>query len=236
VAIAFGLGSGAQAISGFGFALISIPLASLVLSPTDAVVAQTIAGTVLSIVMAWQFRADADVPVMRRSIPAMLCGIPIGLLVVNRVSDRGLRLMVGFAVLVAATAIATGYRIRSQRHALVDAYAGFMSGMLTMTTGTSGPPLVITLAGRNAPPATFRATLQALFAVANLVSLPAFALAGKITGAGLRASAIAFVPTILGRVVGERVFRRLNPESFRKVVLTMLFLAGAVAVAKALSG
>jgi uncharacterized protein len=236
VAIAFALGSGAQAISGFGFALISIPLASLVLPPTDAVVAQTIAGSILSFVMAWQYRADADVPVIRRSVPAMIVGIPIGLAVVSRVNDRGLRLMVGVAVLVAATAIATGYRITSQRHGLIDSTAGLVSGVLTMTTGTTGPPLVITLAGRNASPATFRATLQAMFAVANALSLPAFALAGKITGAGVTASAIALVPTMLGRVAGERVFRRLNPDSFRKVVLVMLFLAGSVAIVKAIAG
>ncbi len=234
--VAFALGSGAQAVSGFGFALISIPLASLVVSTTDAVVMQTLAGCMLSVVMAWQYRADADLPTCRVVVPTAFLGIPVGMLIASRVSDRGLRFAVGVAVLVAATAIATGYRIRSARTGLVNGFAGFVSGVLSSTTGTNGPPLVIALAGRDAPPATFRATLQVAFAASNVLLVPAFIITGKVTEIGLKGAAIALVPTIAGRAFGERVFRRLNPERFRRVVLVMLFLAGSVALGNSIFG
>ncbi len=236
ICFAFALGSCAQAITGFGFALISIPTASLVVGTTDAVVIQTLAGCVLSIAMAWQYRADADRAVLRTVLPTSILGIPVGILIASRVPDRGLRFAVGIAVIVAATAIATGYRITSKRTGLVNGTAGFVSGVLSATTGTNGPPLVIALAGRNASPAAFRATLQVAFAVSNLVLVPAFILTGKVTETGLRGTAVALVPTIAGRVFGERVFRRLDPARFRRVVLGMLFLAGAVALVKAAIG
>jgi uncharacterized protein len=232
VGVAFALGSAAQAITGFGFALIAIPLASLVLSPTDAVVAQTLAGSLISFVMAWQYRTDLDRPTAARVTPWMIAGMPFGLLVATQVSDDALRLSVGVCVIGAAIAIATGVRIRSHRVRLVDGVAGAISGVLATTTGTNGPPLVITLAGRDTPPLSFRSTLQFLFALGNLVSLPLFAAAGQITSSGTRAGAIAIVPTVAGRLFGERIFRRLNPESFRTLVLVMLFLAGAVAITR----
>jgi uncharacterized protein len=236
IAFAFALGSCAQAISGFGFALISIPLASLVVGTTDAVVSQTLAGCVLSLAMAWQYRADADRAVLRTVLPTSFAGIPVGILIVSRVPDRWLRFAVGVAVIIAAVAIATGYRIRSKRTGLVNGTAGFVSGVLSATTGTNGPPLVIALAGRDASPAAFRATLQVAFAASNVVLVPAFIVSGKVTQTGLIGAAIALVPTILGRVFGERVFRRLDPTKFRRIVLSMLFVAGIVALGKALVG
>jgi uncharacterized protein len=233
VCLCFALGSFAQALSGFGFALIAIPLASLVMAPIDAVVIQTLAGFVMSCIMAWQYRADADRDVLRRVVPASLVGIPIGMLIANVASDRALRFGVGIAVLVAATAIATGYRIRTSRTSAVDGFAGFVSGVLAATTGTNGPPLVIALAGRDAEPLAFRATLQAAFAIANIVLVPLFIWNGKVTRVGVIGSAIAIVPTVLGRVIGERIFATLDKARFRRVVLTMLFIAGTVALVKA---
>ncbi len=236
ICVAFALGSFAQAVSGFGFALISIPLASLLIGPTDAVVIQTLAGCVMSFWMAWQYRADADREMLRTVVPLSILGIPVGLLIASNIPDRALRFGVGVAVLVAAVAIATGFRIRSKRVRLVNGLAGFISGVLGATTGTNGPPLVIALAGRDASPKSFRATLQAVFAVANLVLVPAFVVTGKVTRTGVIGTAVAVVPTVLGRLVGEKVFVRLNPATFRRIVLSMLFLAGSLALGKSIIG
>jgi uncharacterized protein len=236
VAISFVIGSFAQSISGFGFTLISVPLISLVVAPSDAVVGQTMAGGLMSIYMAWQLREDRDNEMLRSVIPASLLGMPFGILIAKTVSDRGLRFGVGACVIVAAISIATGYRLRSKNQVLVDRIAGFISGVLVTSTGTNGPPLVIALADKGAPPATFRATLQTAFAVSNVVAIPLFILSGNVTSSGLRIGAIGLIPTVAGRVVGERVFASLDPNRFRRIVLVMLFAAGTVALSKAISG
>jgi uncharacterized protein len=236
ICCAFVLGSFAQAVSGFGFALVAIPLASLVVSPTDAVVIQTLASCLLSLVMAWNYRHDTDRVVLRSMLSGVIVGIPIGMVVASSVSDRALRFGVGVAVIVAALSIATGFRIKTSRPNQVNAVAGVVSGVLGATTGTNGPPLVVTMAGQDVAPATFRANLQAAFAVSNLILVPLFIAAGKVTRIGLVGVAIALVPTLVGRVVGERVFARLDPTRFRRVVLGMLFLAGTVAIVKAITG
>ncbi len=233
ICFSFALGSFAQALSGFGFALISIPLAGLVVSSTDAVVIQTFAGCVLSMVMAWQYRADADHAVLRAVIPASFIGIGVGMVVANSVSDKAMRFGVGIAVIIAAIAIATGFRFHTTHTAAVNSAAGLMSGMLAATTGTNGPPLVIAMAAQDASPRAFRANLQVAFAAGNFVLIPLFAASGKITRRTLLLSAVALVPTVFGRVFGEKVFARLNPNRFRRVVLAMLFLSGTVALVKA---
>lgn len=232
IAVSFLIGSFAQAVSGFGFALAAMPLLTLVLAPSDAVVAQTIIGAGLSTVMAYQMRADIDRAIVRWVAPAAALGMPVGLAIAEVVSDRVLRMAVGLAVLAATVTIARNVRAHGASRR-VEVVAGFTSGVLATTTGTNGPPLVIGLSARALPPPAFRATLQALFIGANVVALPLFAAAGRITANAVGAAAIAIVPTALGRVVGERVFRRLRVELFRRVVLAMLTLAGLVAIANA---
>jgi uncharacterized protein len=232
IGVSFAVASLAQSLSGFGFTLISVPLLSLVVSPKDAVVGQTFAGLVLSFAMAWALRADAHRDVLRRIVPASLVGMPIGILVSGRISDRGLRIIVGVGVITAATFIASGFKVKRVRPS-AEYTGGFISGLLATTTGSNGPPLVVTLAARELTPAATRATLQVAFAVGNLVSVPLFIADGRVTRPGVVIAAIGLGPVVLGRLIGEPLFRRLDPAKFRVVVLVMLFAAGAVALIKA---
>jgi uncharacterized protein len=234
VAVAFTIGSLAQSVSGFGFTLIAVPLLTLAIRPADAVVGQTFAAVLLSFWMGVQLWPEADKAVLKRIVPMSFIGMPIGIIVSSRLSDRGLRIGVGIAVISAAVAIASGWKLK-QVSAPMEYGAGLLSGILGTTTGTNGPPLVVTLAAREHPPARFRATLQVAFALANVVAIPLFVASGKVTSTGLRVAAIGLLPTLAGRLLGEPIFRNLNPQRFRVIVIVMLFAAGAVASARALS-
>ncbi len=234
VAVAFLIGSTAQAVSGFGFTLIAVPLMSLVISPADAVVGQTFAACLLSGWMGVQLWPEADHQVLKRIVPLSFLGMPIGLFAASRLNDRGLRITVGVAVIIAAVSIASGWRLKRPSPNM-EYGAGLVSGILSTTTGTNGPPLVITLAARDLAPAAFRATLQVAFAASNVVAIPLFVAGDRVTRIGLISAAVGLVPTLLGRVIGEPIFRRLDPARFRVIVIVMLFAAGTVALARALT-
>ncbi len=232
VAAAMFVGSLAQSITGFGFSLVAVSLMTVVISPTNAIVGQTLASLPITIIVARKLWPLADRVAIRQLLPGSIIGMPLGLVIAARVSDKSLRFAVGIAVIFAAVSIATGWRLpKTNRYA--EYFGGLVSGVLATTTGTNGPPLVISLAARDLAPAAFRATLQALFVVSSVISLPLFAIAGSVTKVSLQTAAISFLPTVAGRVIGERVFDRLDVQTFRRIVLAMLFLAGGVALAKA---
>jgi uncharacterized protein len=234
IGCAFALGSFAQSISGFGFTLIAVPLLTVAVRPADAVVGQTLAALLLSGWMGTQLWPLADKAVLKRIVPMSVLGMPIGIWLSSRLSDRGLRVMVGIAVISAAIAIASGWRLRKV-NAPFELGAGLLSGILSTTTGTNGPPLVITMAARDHPPDRFRATLQVAFAIANVAAIPFFVASGKITHSGVVVGAVGLVPTLAGRLLGEPVFRKLDPFRFRRIVIVMLFVAGTVALVRALT-
>jgi uncharacterized protein len=206
-----------------------VPLLAVVCTRTDAVVAQTVVGFFVTTHLAWKLRADVDRKLLMRAIPASIVGMPLGIVVGHLVSDRILRFVLGVSVILAAIALARGWRFRS-RPEVVDIVAGGVSGILSTTTGTSGPPIVIGMAGRDLSPAATRSSLQAIFMVANVVTIGLFAFDHSLTKQGLGVGVIGLVPAVLVRRSGERMFQRLDAELFRKVVLALLFVAGAVAL------
>lgn len=233
VAFAFALGSWAQAVSGFGFALITIPLLTVVAPRTEAVIAQTIAGMVVTTWMAWKLRAEVDRPMFRRALPMMLVGLPVGIVVGHVLPERIMRFVIGVSVIAAATGFALGVQLRG-RVRVVDAVAGFVSGVLSTTTGTTGPPLVIAMTGRSMAPAASRATLQALFTFANISAIGLFVVDGSFTREGVALGLLGLGPATLVRRAGERSFQRLDPARYRTLVLVLLVLAGSIAIWRAL--
>ena len=62
----------------------------------------------------------------------------------------------------------------------------------------------------------------------------AFALGGQITSGAFGVAAAGLPGLILGAYVGEHGFRRLDAETFRRIVLAMLLLSGVVSLVGAL--
>jgi uncharacterized membrane protein YfcA len=61
-----------------------------------------------------------------------------------------------------------------------------------------------------------------------------FAIGGQITRDAVAVALAGLPGVIVGSIVGERGFRRLDARTFRRVVLGMLFLSGVVALFGAL--
>jgi uncharacterized protein len=211
-----------------------VPLLAVVCTRIDAVVAQTVVGFFVTTYLAWKLRADVDRKLLSRALPASIVGMPLGIVVGHLVSDRALRFVLGVSVIVAAAAIAKGWRFR-WRPDVVDVVTGGVSGILSTTTGTSGPPIVIGMAGRDLSPAATRSSLQVIFMVANFVSIGLFAVDDSLTKQGIGVGLIGLIPAVLVRSSGERMFRKLNPDRYRKLVLVLLFAAGAIALLTAIT-
>ncbi len=226
------LAAAAQTVSGFGFALIGTPLVAVLAGPKAAVVGLTMVGLVLVAQLALRGRGHVDRPTVGVVTVAAIAGMPIGLFVITHADERVLTFAIAVAVIVFSLLLWRGARVPAGRG--TDAAAGFTAGILSTSTGTSGPPIVIALSAKQLEPAVFRATISAIFLVQGSAALVAFALGGQITRDALAVALAGFPGVIVGSIVGERGFRRLDTPTFRRVVLGMLFLSGIVALFGAL--
>ncbi|WP_417563330.1 sulfite exporter TauE/SafE family protein [Microbacterium sp.] len=223
----------AQSVSGFGFAMLGIPLMIPVLGAPSSVVVATVLGLLLTIGSTVAERAHVQWrPVLALSGAAVL-GIPIGLAVLVLLDPRWLTLFIGVVVIAATVLLAR----RTEWHLAGTgsiAGAGLVSGTLLSSTGMNGPPVVAIFQSRGIPPREFRASLQAAFAIQDLLAIVGFVIVARLdlTTAALAVSAI---PALwAGWWAGDRTFRRLHQSAFRWVVLGMLLLSGILAIVQAI--
>ncbi len=233
VAVAIYTAAFIQVLSGFGFALLSMPIMTIALPVEKAIVVSTILGMIATLYQSRLLRADTLWPLAKRLILASLVGMPLGLFILNVVSDTALKIALGVAVLIATALLAARLNLTQASNHL-DYGVGFVSGVLTTSLSTNGPPLVFGLQARHLEAPAFRATIATVFAVTNVVGLALFIADGKITSDGLLASAIAFPAWLLGQVTAWPVRKHVHGERFRILVLALLFTAGTFTIVFAL--
>ena len=217
-ALVFLLAALAQSVTGFGSALVAVPILGLATGAADAVVAATVVSLVLTAGAWWRERHHVDRRLTRTLLLAGVAGLPLGLLVLTVVDEHVLGLLAAGVVVVAVPILALTPRTRPRAGA-----AGVLSGVLLAGSGMNGPPLVLAL--RYLEPRAFRATLQAVFCGQDAVAVLAFAALGLLTRDVAVVSAAGLVGLPAGWAVGDAAFRRLSPERLRHVVVVMLLVS-----------
>lgn len=221
-----------QSVSGFGFALMSVPLMVLIIDLRVAVVVSALVGTLSASGQAWQSRHQRDRILTRRFIISSCIGAPFGLAAFVWVPQDVLKVVLGIAVLFGVVVLSRGLDMRSTHHSF-DWLMGVLSGVLLMATSTNGPPLVFTLHARRINPQTFRATLNSVFAVTGIISVGLFLVSGKMSNQILIISAIAIPIMIFGVYLGTLLRRVIAPERFRLIVLVLLSASGVSSIVSA---
>ena len=235
VAAVVGVAAMGSAISGFGFALVSVPLLALVVGPREAVAVSTLAGLVTTVANFVSDRRHADWRRVGWLTAPALVGMPLGLAVAESIDERVLIGVIGVVVLALTVVLARRPALPRLPHAVVVG-AGFVSGLLNTTTGTNGPPLVLVLQAQGLDPKRFRGTISAVFLACNAVTLVLFSAAGRFDADVRAATAVALPPLVLGWGVGLVIGKRVSADRFRFVVLGLLVVAGVSALARALIG
>ncbi len=221
-----------QSVSGFGFALMTVPLMVLIIDLRIAVVVSALVGTVGTCGQAWQLRNHVDRILTRRFIISSCIGVPFGLAAFILVPQNVLKIVLGVAVLFGVAVLSRGLDMRSTHHSF-DWLMGTLSGFLLMSTSTNGPPLVFTLHARRINPQTLRATLNAVFAVTGIISSGLFVASGKVTREILGISAIALPTMAIGVYLGTRFRQFIAVERFRSMILVLLAASGVSSIVSA---
>ena len=99
IAAAVAFAAAIQATTGFGFALVVVPIIAVADDPKVAVVAMTAIGVPMTLWNAIRWRAHLRVGPMATVVGASLVGMPVGALILSRAPDRALTFAIGIVVL-----------------------------------------------------------------------------------------------------------------------------------------
>ena len=235
--ISFGIvafSAAAQAATGFGFALVGVPLLALALDAHTAVVVITAVDLVLTTMIAIREWSHIEWRSVWVVTAASFLGIPVGLYVLATFEERLLNAVIAVVVLAFAALIAFGLKV--SRGPRTEIAAGISSGILLASTGMNGPPLVAAFQVMGLSPRRFRATLQAAFTAQAIVVVTGFALTNQFTGPSITVAVTAIPALIIGWVIGDKLFHRLAGPQFRRLVLATLVASGVLTLISAVVG
>lgn len=223
-----------RAFTGFGFALLAIPVLVLVLPPAQVVPFIFLLELVISITLLPRLWHEVDFRGLRWLLPGAILATPVGGYVLLAASAEALRLAIGLVVVTAALLMARGLRFRSRPGVAASFGTGLISGTLNGAAGIPGPPVVLFYLATPAADSVSRATLIAYFSVTDALGLAVAGWNGLVDGNTLLWALWLAPAMLLGSVIGQLAFRRANPALFRRIVLGVLLVTGLTAIVKAL--
>ena len=215
-----------QSLTGFGFALIVMPLVTLVLDLGTAAPLIALAGLTAYTVNLIRFHRAVDLGEVARLGAASALGIPIGIWALARVDESVINFAMGL-ILIAYAVYSLLRPVAPRLDARGWAYpAGFLAGCLGGAYNTPGPPVVVYGSLRQWPKDEYRAILQTLFFINGVLVVTSHLLARHMTADVWVLYAWAAPALLLGLWTGARLDARVNQERFRLLVTIMILVLG----------
>ena len=210
-----------QAVTGFGLVIIGAPLLMLFYDAKLTVLLMLVVSVCANLVQAPMLRKEADWKMIGCIICGTLLGQPLGFAVYHHASDAAVRIIVSLAILF-SVGMMQFLHFRMERRTRNSVLAGIISGMMTMTTGMAGPPLILYFAACGLLPAVVRATCICYFLLNGLCSLGTFIVGGTDFTQAAAEAAWLLPALILGVLGGQAGFRFLPKRVFYPLVFALL--------------
>jgi uncharacterized membrane protein YfcA len=222
-------------LTGFGSALITIPLASHIVPLPFALALFALADLASALGVGLENPRNAVRGEWTRLVPMILVGTALGVTaLVNLPRAAGMLLLGVFVLSFALYSLVRrpGSRVISAQWAWL---AGFAGGITSSLFGAGGPPYAIYLSQRGLTKEQLRATLG----FATMTSISLRVLAFFVTGLLLDprvwiAAAVAVPGAFAGIMVSRRVFRLISRDTLLRAVTVMLLASGASLIVRAL--
>lgn len=224
-----------RGLTGFGMAIILVPLLGMLIAPAQAVVLAILLQLLIGPVGLGTILKDAHRPSAVPIAALAMATTPLGMLALNAVSADAARLLIA-AVAIAAFALillpqhAAGHR---PGRAMIGA-TGAASGVLTGFAAMPGPPVVPFYLRQQIAPEEARASMMLIFFATAIAGTLAAVWVGIADWAMFLLAALLFPPMVLGNWLGTKAFGRVADRTWRIFVGLVLGVAGLGAVLRLL--
>ncbi|WP_404330411.1 sulfite exporter TauE/SafE family protein [Mesobacillus maritimus] len=213
-----------QTSTGFGFSILATPFLLLLFEPAEAIQINLVLSLVISSALLSKIKKDIERTILKRFIIGGMVGLPGGIIVFMFTETTKLKL--GISVLLLALTVLLMLQFRIKQTQKRDLVIGGISGSLTTSIGMPGPPILLYFSGTDTPKERLRGTTLAFYLFIYFVSLVI-----QVGFAGTNAtvwvsSAMALPLVIIGLILGQRIFHKINQKMFTVFTYIILLFTG----------
>jgi uncharacterized membrane protein YfcA len=217
-------------LSGTGTALFALGFYLVVLPPMQSVAIVALMAFIVGIQGLWIVRAEilARPKRLARFVVPGLLGVPIGLTLLDMIDGGTLR--IGIATLLIIYGGYFGFRTSltafERNTPWLDGMFGLTGGILGGAASVSGAIPSMWLSMRPWPKAETRAVLQPYNVAVLSTTIILLAFKGAYNKEALQALAITVPVGLIAAQVGIAAFKRLNDNTFRRLLIILTLLMG----------
>jgi uncharacterized protein len=222
--IAFVSGT-ARGFSGFGSALIFMPLASSMAAPRLVAALLLIIDFVAAAPLVPNAWKHADRRATAVMVLGALVGVPIGTYFLSRLDPVTTRWIISGFVFALLLLLVSGWRYRGKDYAAFSIGIGGLAGFCSGLAQTGGPPIVGYWLGRPIASSIARANILLFFAASDFFSVVSYALTGLITPDAIRFSFLIGPVYAVGVWLGASLFGRASETLFRGICYALIAAA-----------
>lgn len=211
-----------RGFSGFGSAMIIMPVAASVLSPVEAVLfmsATELLGPLPNLPAAWRSAARRDVGLL---MLGAVVALPFGLWWLSSVDPVIFGWAVSLIVLTLLVLLMMGWRYGGVLTRKMTIGAGALGGFMTGISGLPGPPVIMLYMASRLPIATIRANFLLYLLGIDLVLFPVLWLTGLMDWSIVVLGLLVGVVNIAGNMLGALLFDPQAERSFRIVAYLII--------------
>ena len=219
-----------RGFSGFGAAMVFVPVAAALYEPKEAVVLLFVMDLLIPI------------PVIVRSVPhcnwreilplflGATVALPLGVHLLLTADPEALRWGISLTILAATAALGSGWRYRGHPGFAATAAIGASSGLAGGIASLYGPPIILFWLGGQSGAMQVRANTFVYFGLTTFVSGAVFLWHGMFTWWNVVVGLALAVPYSLTMVAGTRAFRLVSDRQYRLAALGLCALISVAAL------
>lgn len=218
-------------LAGFAMGLVVSGVWLHILTPAETAALIVGYGILTQSYNIWRLRHALNWRVVAPFIAGGVVGVPIGTALLSYLDPDYLRMGVG-VLLIAYSSYSLARPHFKPLHAglAADTTVGFFNGILGGLTGLSGPIITMWCQLRGWPRDMQRAIYQPVILAAFLITALSLGATGVVTADLMRTYLYGLIPLGAGLWAGLKLYGHLDEVTFRKTILVLLLLSGAVLV------
>ena len=223
-----------RGLTGFGMAILLVPILALALAPVDAVLLANFLSLFIGLSQIGRLVRGAEKSAWT-IIGLVALTTPAGLYLLSVTSPALARVVIAGIALSAFVAILLPRRGAREHHVATTGGVGLLSGLMTGYAGMPGPPVVPYYVGRDIPREVAKASMMLIFTCASAVGLASGTAFGVLDWSLALLALVLFPSVLLGNWLGDRASGRIEDRTWRICVGLVLGGAAIGAVWKALA-
>lgn len=221
------MGSAVQSSIGFGFAILAIPLFSLILPIKYGIVVLAVSAMILSVHILLRMELKIKWKLVLPIITCITVGQYIGTNLLLSLDIIILKNILGVILVVISIFMFFSFnRFKIRINISKTVFFGTLSGLLGGMLGISGPPLVVYYLSALDNKQEYQSSMQTTLLLMSIFTLVLHGFYGNINSRVLTFSLFGITGVFIGSTIGLFIFKRVKKESLGKPVYAFIFLMG----------